>query len=224
VTKPYEDSGGQARVRSLLKAKAYADAVKERWASELRIAHEIRLGLLPSTRASSPRLRPDIEGVLQPAQGVGGDFYEVLRTTNRPSPVRDRGARPRRPAAMLMAITLTVIRMMAVHSSSRSNPTLGEDALAVHWRQGLTVTLFCGVYEQSSGQLTCRERRHPPPAVRRDGRVILWPQEASERWESAGLGPRPQCHHPSARRRRAAVTNGVLDATLQTATPLAESR
>jgi CheY-like chemotaxis protein len=53
LTKPFEILEVKARVRSLLKAKAYSDAVKEKTASELRIAREIQLGILPSDIASS---------------------------------------------------------------------------------------------------------------------------------------------------------------------------
>ena len=38
LTKPFEMGEVKARVRSLLKAKAYSDAVKEQIASELRVA------------------------------------------------------------------------------------------------------------------------------------------------------------------------------------------
>src|SRR6478736_9267368 len=47
LTKPFEMLEVKARVRSLLKAKAYSDAVKEQIASELRIARDIQLGMLP---------------------------------------------------------------------------------------------------------------------------------------------------------------------------------
>ena len=46
VTKPFEPLEVQARVRSLLRAKAYADAVREAHARDLRIAREIQMGLL----------------------------------------------------------------------------------------------------------------------------------------------------------------------------------
>ena len=46
VTKPFEPLEVQARVRSLLRAKAYADAVREAHARDLRIAREIQGGLL----------------------------------------------------------------------------------------------------------------------------------------------------------------------------------
>jgi phosphoserine phosphatase RsbU/P len=47
LTKPFEMLEVKARVRALLKAKAYSDAVKEQIASELRVAREIQMGMLP---------------------------------------------------------------------------------------------------------------------------------------------------------------------------------
>src|SRR6478609_10287515 len=47
LTKPFEMLEVKARVRSLLKAKAYSDAVKEQIASELRVARDIQMGMLP---------------------------------------------------------------------------------------------------------------------------------------------------------------------------------
>jgi len=48
LTKPFEILEVKARVNSLLKAKAYADAVKAAQERDLTIAREIQLGLLPS--------------------------------------------------------------------------------------------------------------------------------------------------------------------------------
>ena len=48
LTKPFAVVEAKARVRSLLKAKAYSDAAKEKIASELRIAREIQTGILPA--------------------------------------------------------------------------------------------------------------------------------------------------------------------------------
>src|ERR1041385_8359958 len=47
LTKPFEMLEVKARVRSLLKAKAYADAVKEKIAYDLGVAREIQMGMLP---------------------------------------------------------------------------------------------------------------------------------------------------------------------------------
>ena len=228
VTKPLELLEVQARVRSLLKAKAYAEAVKERWASELRIARDIQLGLLPSnlkTIAQGSNL--DLEGLLQPAEGVGGDFYEVLRTTTGQllfviGDVSGKGI----PAALLMAVTMTVVRMIA---GQLQQPDVilrwVRDALAVHGTQGMAVTLLCAVYDPSSGRLTYSSAGHPPPAVCRDGRAILWPQEPSH-----GMGS-PQGFvlsgssitlHPGDF--VFLYTNGLLDATAPGDETFGESR
>ena len=47
VTKPFELLEVQARVRALLKAKAWSDAVKEQLAADLRVAHDIQMGMIP---------------------------------------------------------------------------------------------------------------------------------------------------------------------------------
>ena len=58
LTKPFEVLEVKARVRSLLKAKAYADAIREAMARDLRIAREIQMGILPADLAAvNERLR-----------------------------------------------------------------------------------------------------------------------------------------------------------------------
>src|SRR5258708_5365307 len=78
LTKPFDMVEVKARVRSLLKAKAYTDAVKEQIASELRVAREIQMGMLPHDFAELERIYPVSFGaVLEPAREVGGDLYGV---------------------------------------------------------------------------------------------------------------------------------------------------
>ena len=80
LVKPFEMLEVKARVRSLLRAKAYADAVKEKIASELRIAREIQMGILsPDVAAVTDGTGLEAHAILHPAQEVGGDLYEVLR-------------------------------------------------------------------------------------------------------------------------------------------------
>ncbi len=79
LTKPFDMLEVKARVRSLLKAKAYSDAVKEQIASELRVAREIQMGMLPhdfAQRGTNLRRRASAR-VLEPAREVGGDLYGV---------------------------------------------------------------------------------------------------------------------------------------------------
>ena len=80
LTKPFEVLEVKARVRSLLKAKAYADAIKAAAERDLRIAAEIQMGLLPADVASQVEgTGLEIHAALEPARLVGGDLYEVLR-------------------------------------------------------------------------------------------------------------------------------------------------
>src|SRR5262249_52995354 len=112
LVKPFEILEVKARVRSLLKAKAYADAVKEKLASELRIAREIQLGILPADISSATRdTGVEVHTLLEPAREVGGDLFEVLRRTDGRlvlviGDVSDKGI----PAALFMAVTMTLIR------------------------------------------------------------------------------------------------------------------
>src|SRR5512139_4234439 len=80
LTKPFEILEVKARVRSLVRAKAYADAVREAREMELSIAREIQMGILPSDLSScTAGTGLDIHALLEPAQQVGGDLYDVLR-------------------------------------------------------------------------------------------------------------------------------------------------
>ena len=65
LTKPFELLEVKARVRSLLKAKAYADAVREAMARDLRIAREIQMGILPADPAIATK-------------GTGLDVHAVI--------------------------------------------------------------------------------------------------------------------------------------------------
>src|SRR5439155_10983522 len=78
LTKPFEMLEVKARVRSLLKAKAYNDAVKEQIAADLRVAREIQMGMLPHDFAPfETAYQVGFGAVLEPAREVGGDLYGV---------------------------------------------------------------------------------------------------------------------------------------------------
>ena len=115
LTKPFEVLEVKARVRSLLKAKAYADAVREAMARDLRIAREIQMGILPADLAAATKgTGLDVHAVIEPAREVGGDLYEVLRVSDDRivvalGDVSGKGI----PAALFMAVVVTVLRTLA---------------------------------------------------------------------------------------------------------------
>jgi sigma-B regulation protein RsbU (phosphoserine phosphatase) len=172
LTKPFEMLEVTARVRSLLKAKAYNDAIKERIASELRIAREIQLGILPADiSASTQGTGLDVHAVLEPAKEVGGDLYEVLRTDDgrvvvAVGDVSGKGI----PAALFMAVTTTLIRIMARRLKTPEEIVLQvSDALTAQNPRNMFVTLFCAIFEPQTATLTWASAGHPSPVLLRPG-------------------------------------------------------
>jgi sigma-B regulation protein RsbU (phosphoserine phosphatase) len=168
LTKPFEVLEVKARVRSLLKAKLYADAVREAMARDLRIAHEIQMGILPADlTAIISDTGLDIQAVIEPAREVGGDLYEVLRV----SPTRlvvalgdvsGKGI----PAALFMAVVITVLRTLA-----RQNLEPDEilrrlnDELAAQNPRGMFVTMQCLVFDLDARRISCAGAGHHRLAI-----------------------------------------------------------
>jgi phosphoserine phosphatase RsbU/P len=170
LTKPFEIVEVKARVRSLIKAKAYTDAIKEQIAGELRIAREIQAGFLATDiTASTHGTKMDIHAVLEPAREVGGDLYEVLRTDDDRlvvvvGDVSGKGI----PAALFMAVTTTLIRILARRSKTPEEIVRQvSDALAAQNPQNLFVTLFCAIFDPQTATLTCASAGHPSPVLMR---------------------------------------------------------
>jgi sigma-B regulation protein RsbU (phosphoserine phosphatase) len=168
LTKPFEIVEVKARVRSLIRAKAYTDAVKEQIAGELRIAREIQLGFLATDiSACTDGTKLDIHAVLEPAREVGGDLYEVIRTDDgrllvAVGDVSGKGI----PAALFMAVTTTLIRMLARRLKTPEEIVLQvSDALAAQNPQNLFVTLFCAIFDPQAATLTCASAGHPSPVL-----------------------------------------------------------
>jgi phosphoserine phosphatase RsbU/P len=172
LTKPFDSLEVKARVRSLVKAKAYADAVKEANARELSIAREIQTAILPADiAAESEGTHLDVAAILEPAKEVGGDLYEVMRISPGRlmlalGDVSGKGI----PAALLMAVTMTLLRSIArQHESPDAILTRVNEDLVAHSRRGLFVTLFCACYDVRTRRLACANAGHLPSVLLRRG-------------------------------------------------------
>ena len=144
VTKPFEVLEVKARVRSLLKAKLYAEAIREAIARDLRIAREIQMGILPADLSGATKGSGlDVHALIEPARQVGGDLYEVLRASDDRvvvalGDVSGKGI----PASLFMAVAVTVLRTLA-RQIAEPDEILRRlnDELAAQNPRGMFVTL-----------------------------------------------------------------------------------
>jgi phosphoserine phosphatase RsbU/P len=168
LTKPFEVLEVKARVRSLLKAKAYADAVREAMARDLRIAREIQMGILPADPAAVTKgTGLSVHAVIEPAREVGGDLYEVLRVSDDRivvalGDVSGKGI----PAALFMAVVVTVLRTLA-RQVAEPDEILRRlnDALCEQNPRGVFVTLQCLVFDLAGRRVSCAGAGHHQLAV-----------------------------------------------------------
>ena len=168
LTKPFDVLEVKARVRSLLKAKAYTDAIREAMARDLRIAREIQMGILPADLAAATRNSGfDVHAVIEPAREVGGDLYEVLRASDDRlilalGDVSGKGI----PASLFMAVTITVLRTLSRHIADPAEILMRlNDELAARNPRGMFVTMQCLVVDLAERRVSCAGAGHHSLAV-----------------------------------------------------------
>jgi sigma-B regulation protein RsbU (phosphoserine phosphatase) len=177
LTKPFEMLEVKARVKSLLKAKAYSDAVKEQIAGELRVAREIQMGMLPHDFTGVERAYGlEFGAILEPAREVGGDLYGVCAA--RPErlvvflgDVSGKGI----PASMFMVRAISLAQLLAreIAEPERILSRL-NDELATDNPSGMFVTFLCAVFEPVAGRLALANGGHCRPLLLRAGEPPRW--------------------------------------------------
>ena len=141
-------------------------AAKERIESELKIAHEIQMSMVPKIFPPFPdRSEFDIFAALVPAKEVGGDLYDFFfldddRLCFAVGDVSGKGV----PAALFMAVTKTLFRATAAHGGTpgeilaRLNNEICRDNDSC-----MFVTLFCGILDIRTGQVDYSNGGHNLP-------------------------------------------------------------
>ncbi len=193
LTKPFEMLEVKARVRSLLKAKLYADAVREAVARDLRIAREIQVGILPTDLAAVTNGTPlDVHAIVESARAVGGDLYEVLRpSANRVvvavGDVSGKGI----PAALFMAVAMTVLRTLARQIAEPDDILRRlNDELVEQNPRAMFVTLQCLVFDLDRRLVSVANAGHHQLVILSAGRAPRFACPSSGR--PVGLMP----HNP----------------------------
>jgi len=143
-------------------------AAKERIESELKIAHDIQMGILPKTFPPFPD-RPEfgIFAALEPAREVGGDLYDFFfidadHLCFAVGDVSGKGV----PAALFMAVTKTLVKTKAVQGLTPDMVlTRVNEDLAFENFASMFVTLFLGILNVRTGEVAYCNAGHNPPYV-----------------------------------------------------------
>ena len=150
-------------------------ASKERIESELKIARDIQMDLLPNVFPPYPdRTDFDIYAKIEPAKHVGGDLYDFFFIDDDRfffviGDVSDKGV----PAALFMARTKALINSTAksLYSPDKILEVVNKE-LNINNDSMMFVTAFCGVLTMKTGEVWYTNAGHNPPLiVRSEGRA-----------------------------------------------------
>jgi sigma-B regulation protein RsbU (phosphoserine phosphatase) len=154
-------------------------AAKERIESELRVAHQIQMSILPKIFPPFPqRSEFDLHALIHPAQEVGGDFYDFFLIEDELYFVIGDVAGKGVPASLFMAVTITLFRSTLVWGL---NPAALLSKLNQHLcadnDESLFVTIFCGKLQVTSGEVLYSNGGHNAPyMLRRSGSLEQLPR------------------------------------------------
>lgn len=142
-------------------------AQKERIESELRIASEIQMGMIPKLFPPFPERKDiDLYAMLKPAKEVGGDLYDFFIHDEKLLFVIGDVSGKGIPASLLMAVTRSLFRTIAVHRyTAKEIVEALNRAVADNNESNMFITLFVGVLDLETGKLKYCNAGHNPPVL-----------------------------------------------------------
>ncbi len=138
--------------------------IKERIQSELRIARDIQMSMVPN-------VFPDREGIdmyaaMTPAKEIGGDLYGYMLQGDELyfclGDVSGKGV----PASLFMAQANRMFRTLgSEHMKPAAIATRMNNALTENNEQGMFVTMFMGLINLKTGRMDFCNAGHNPPVI-----------------------------------------------------------
>ena len=143
---------------------------------DLAVAREIQQAILPRIFPPFPENagEMDIAATMNAAKDVGGDFYDFFRIDDDKigfviADVSGKGI----PAAIFMAVSRTLIRATGIRGVTPSECiSYSNDLLAKESANNMFVTVFYGIYNIKTGEVTYTNAGHNPPYLIKAGGTI----------------------------------------------------
>jgi len=146
-------------------------SAKEKIESELRIARNIQMGMIPKTFPPFPACREiDLYAAINPAKEVGGDLYDFFMNGDKLyfaiGDVSGKGV----PASLLMAVTRSLFHSVAAHANPSDVMRSLNASMSDNNESSMFVTLLIGVLDVKTGFLQyCNAGHTTPILVAQDG-------------------------------------------------------
>ncbi len=153
-------------VQNLKREKA-VESAKHMIEGELKAARDIQMGILPKIPLFPQRPEFDLYALIEPAKEVGGDFYDIFFIGEEKlcfviGDVSGKGV----PASLFMAVAKTLIKAKALNGLMPDEILSGvNDELSRDNDSAMFVTVFCGMLDIVSGEITYANGGHNPPCL-----------------------------------------------------------
>jgi len=158
----------QTDLKTYIKNLKETTSAKEKIESELRIAREIQMGMIPKIFPPFPDTPEiDLYAMLEPAKEVGGDLYDffMIDDTHLCYAIGDVSGKGV-PASLFMAVTRTLLRSVAPNQrSTKAIVNKLNNALAVGNDSSMFVTFFMGIINLKTGEMNYTNAGHNPPII-----------------------------------------------------------
>ena len=147
-------------------------AEKERISTELEMAKRIQDSMIPTIFPAFPdRKEFDIYASIEPAKGVGGDFYDFYLLDHDHlcmiiADVSGKGI----PAALFMMACKIILQSFAMQGLSPADILTNTNrAICSNNKEGMFITVWVAILDLKTGKLTASNAGHEYPAIKRAG-------------------------------------------------------
>ena len=148
-------------------------AEKERISTELSLASRIQANTLPNIFPPFPERKEfDVYAAMDPAKEVGGDFYDffLIDDTHLAFLIADVSGKSISGALFMMSSMITIRNVVNAHPSPAKALEIVNRQICENNPEDMFVTVWLGVLDLETGELTAANAGHEYPYIRHPGR------------------------------------------------------